>query len=124
MKQIQSLVIIFLVIIILSVLILPVIRQNPLEKFTDQLLNNGLVADIAFKDNTDLNYAAARWGLKISPEQRRKSNQIAPIQNPGVYRPVVGNGQLWGSAPAAQNTTRIPDKWSNLSVYNHLVAGI
>ena len=125
MKQtIQTLVIIFLVIIILSVLLVPVIRQNPLEKFTDPLMNNGIVADLAYRENTDLNYAAARWGLKISPEQNRKTNQVAPILNPGSYRPVVGGGELWGSAPAAQNTTRIPDKWSTPESYNHRIAGI
>jgi len=121
MKRIYSVLIIFLVVIVLSVLLVPVVHQNPLEKFSDPLLNNGIVADVAYRENTDLNYAGARWGLKISPEQNRKSQQIAPILNPGSYRPIP-NGELWGSAPAAQNTTRIPDQYSNNAVYNHKVA--
>lgn len=123
MKTLNQLVIIFLVIILLSVILVPVFRQNPLEGFTDPLFNNGLVSDLAYQENTALNYAAQRWGLKITPEQNKRSLQIAPIQNPASYRPVVNNGELWGCAPAAQNTTRIPDKWSTLEAYKHRVAG-
>jgi hypothetical protein len=109
---------VFIVIMCLYVFLQPVLVQNPLEKFTIPLMNNSIVSDVVYRNNTDLNYASARWGLNISDEDKKLSQQVAPILNPQSNSNYTN---LWGSAPAAQNTTRIPDKWSTLQSYNHPV---
>ena len=119
MKKIVIVSIVFLCVMFLYVALIPVVRQNPLEHYETPLMNNGLVSDVVYKHNTDLDYASVRWGIPISAEMNRKTQQIAPILNPAVNRPF--KGELWGSAPAAQNTTRIPDFWSNNKVYNHRI---
>jgi hypothetical protein len=112
---------VFIVIMVLYVFLQPVLVQNPVEKYANPLMNNSIVADVVYRDNTDLNYAAARWGLNISEQEKRHSQQVAPILNPQSNSNYTS---LWGSAPAAQNTSRIPDKWSTLKYYNHPVVSM
>ncbi len=109
---------VFIVIMCLYVFLQPVLVQNPLEKFSIPLMNNNIVSDVVYRDNTDLKYASARWGLNISEDERKRSHQVAPILNPQSNNNL---SNLWGSAPAAQNTPRIPDKYSTLQSYNHPV---
>ncbi len=117
-KDLITIGVVFLVIMVLYVFLQPKLVQNPLENYTNPLMNNSIVADVVYRDNTDLDYAAARWGLNISEEEKKKTQQVAPILNPQSNS---NYDSLWGSAPAAQNTTRIPDKWSTLKAYNHPV---
>ena len=117
-KDLITIGIVFLLIMVLYVFLQPKLVQNPLENYANPLMNNSIVADVVYRDNTDLDYAAARWGLKISEEEKKKTQQVAPILNPQSNS---NYDSLWGSAPAAQNTTRIPDKWSTLKAYNHPV---
>jgi len=120
-RDLLTISLVFIVIMCLYVFLQPVLVQNPLEKFSIPLMNNNIVADVVFRDNTDLNYASARWGLNISEEDKKRSNQVAPILNPQSNNNYTS---LWGSAPAAQNTSRIPDKWSTIKAYNHPVASL
>jgi hypothetical protein len=112
---------VFIVIMVLYVFLQPVLVQNPVEKYANPLMNNSIVADVVYRDNTDLNYAAARWGLKISEQEKRQSQQVAPILNPQSNS---NYNSLWGNAPAAQNTSRIPDKWSTIKSYTHPVVSM
>ncbi len=107
---------------VIYVFLQPQIPQHPLEHYSTPLMNNGLVADVVYRDNTALDYAAARWGLNISEQEKKHSQQVAPILNPASNSNYTS---LWGSAPAAQNTTRIPDDFSTLAAYNHpVVSGL
>jgi len=115
-SKIVSAVITLLVIMVIYVFLSPKLQEG----YANPFVNNGVVADVVFKYNTDLDYAAARWDLQISPEENRRTGQLAPIQNPAYSRPWPN---LWGSAPAAQETTRIPDKYSNIYFYNHPIIG-
>ena len=117
-RDLMTIGLVFLVIMVLYVFLQPKLVQNPLEYYANPLMNNSIVADVVYRDNTDLDYAAARWGLNISEEEKKKTQQVAPILNPQSNS---NYSNLWGSAPAAQNTTRIPDKWSTLKAYNHPV---
>jgi hypothetical protein len=112
---------VFIVIMVLYVFLQPVLVQNPVEKYANPLMNNSIVADVVYRDNTDLNYAAARWGLNISEQEKRHSQQVAPILNPQSNSNYTS---LWGNAPAAQNTSRIPDKWSTIKYYTHPVVSM
>jgi hypothetical protein len=115
-KDLITVGLIFIVIMIVYVFLQPQMTQHPLENYANPLMNNGIVADVVYRDNTDLDYAAARWGLQISEDEKRKTQQIAPILNPQSNSNYTS---LWGNAPAAQNTARIPDKWSTMDNYNH-----
>lgn len=117
-RDLMTIVIVFLVIMMLYVFLQPKLVQNPLENYVNPLMNNSIVSDVVYRDNTDLDYAAVRWGLNISEEEKKKTQQVAPILNPQSNS---NYDSLWGSAPAAQNTARIPDKWSTLKAYNHPV---
>ena len=112
---------IFIVIMVVYVFLQPQMTQHPLENYANPLMNNGIVADIVYRDNTDLDYAAARWGLQISEDEKRKTQQVAPILNPQSNSNYTS---LWGNAPAAQNTARIPDKWSTLDNYTYPIVSV
>lgn len=93
-------------------------KPNILESYTNQLRNNNIVGPEVYKRSTDLDYASVRWGLEVSEKDKLHQSQVAPILNPQSYYPRCN---LWGQAVAAQRTNRIPDKWSNMKVYNHPV---
>ena len=107
---------IFIVIMVVYVFLQPQITQHPLENYANPLMNNAIVADVVYRDNTDLDYAAARWGLQMSEDEKRKTHQVAPILNPQSNSNYTS---LWATAPASQNTSRIPDKWSTLDSYTY-----
>jgi len=111
---------IFIVIMVIYVFLQPQLSQHPLEHFDIPLMNNGIVSDIVFRDNTALDYAAARWGLNISEQEKRQTQQVAPILGPQNN---MNRLNLWGSAQAAQNTARIPDDFSTVTAYNHPIVG-
>jgi len=111
---------IFIVIMVIYVFLQPQLAQHPLEHYATPLMNNGLVSDVVYRDNTALDYAAARWGLNISEEEKKQTQQVAPILNPQSNSNYMN---MWGSAPAAQNTARIPDDFSTVVAYNHPVVG-
>ena len=115
-RDLTTIGLIFIVIMVVYVFLQPELKQNPLENYANPLMNNGIVADVVYRDNTDLDYAAARWGLQISDKEKRQTQQVAPILNPQSNSNYTN---LWGSAPATQNTTRIPDNWSNQASYNY-----
>lgn len=115
-KNLITVGLIFIVIMIVYVFLQPQMTQHPLENYANPLMNNGIVADVVYRDNTDLDYAAARWGLQISEDEKRKTQQVAPILNPQSNSNYTS---LWGNAPAAQNTARIPDKLSTLDSYTY-----
>jgi hypothetical protein len=112
---------IFIVIMVVYVFLQPQMTQHPLENYANPLMNNGIVADVIFRDNTDLDYAAARWGLQISEEEKRRTQQVAPILNPQSNSNYTS---LWGNAPAAQNTARIPDRWSTMDSYTYPIVSV
>ena len=111
---------IFIIIMVIYVFLQPQLSQHPLEHYATPLMNNGIVSDVVYRDNTALDYAAARWGLNISEQEKRQTQQVAPILGPQNN---MNSLNLWGSAPAAQNTARIPDDFSTNAVYNHPVVG-
>jgi len=111
---------IFIVIMVIYVFLQPQLSQHPLEHYATPLMNNDLVSDVVYRDNTALDYAAARWGLNISEQAKKQTQQVAPILNPQSNSNYMN---LWGSAPAAQNTARIPDDFSTVAAYNHPVVG-
>jgi hypothetical protein len=120
-RDLITITLIFIVIMVVYVFLQPKITQHPLENYANPLMNNGIVADVVYRYNTDLDYAAVRWGLQISEDEKRKTQQVAPILNPQSNSNYTS---LWANAPAAQNTERIPDKWSTLSSYTYPIVRV
>ena len=87
----------------------------------NKFVNNNIVSDTVYKINTDLDYASVRYGLNLNHNDTILKNQIAPILNPQSNQP---RSILWGSAPDMQNSSRIPDNWSNNQEYKHPIDSI
>jgi hypothetical protein len=119
MKRVVELMCIFLLIIVIFVIIQPKLKIP--ENYENKLVNNNIVSDNVYKMSTDLDYASMRYGLNLNHQDKISKNQIAPILNPQSYEP---REPLWGYAPAVQNTTRIPDNWSNNKEYKHPIDSI
>lgn len=90
---------VFFIIIIFSVLLIPVVRQHPLEsgvvkehmsEYVSMPSQAGmLTSENVFRNNTDLDYASMRWNIQMSQDEKRKTQQLAPIVR--QYQPVIAS---------------------------------
>lgn len=119
MKRIIEILCIFLLIIVIFVIVQP--KMKIPENYENKFVNNSIVSDTVYKINTDLDYASVRYGLNLNHNDTILKNQVAPILNPQSNQP---RSILWGSAPAIQNSSRIPDNWSNNQEYKHPIDSI
>ena len=121
--QTKNILILFGIFIAICIIFMGIIPElsNFVKHDSESFKNPHINADIVYRDNTALDCAAIRYGLRISERDKQKTNQIAPILGPQNNYP---RNPLWGSALATTHTTsRIPDKCSTDREYRHPVDG-
>jgi len=107
---------VILILLIVLLLLLMLITKKAHEHFHPRSLNYNTF----YKYNRDLDYVANRLKFSVNHIDNIHTQQIAPIMGQQNNMQLTS---LWGSAilpnDYPKRSTRIPDKYSTLTKYNH-----